>query len=105
MDLIKVMERFPTQETCIAYLESVKWGKNPPYCPHCQTTDVKKRTETETGRIGRWNCHDCQATFKVTHGTVFHGNPKIALQKWFLVISLIANAKKSLSSCQLSRGV
>ena len=103
MDLIKVMERFPTQETCIAYLESVKWGKNPPYCPHCQTTDVKKRTETETGRIGRWNCHDCQATFKVTHGTVFHGNPKIALQKWFLAISLIANAKKSLSSCQLSR--
>ena len=102
MDLIKVMERFPTQETCIAYLESVKWGKNPPYCPHCQTTDVKKRTETETGRIGRWNCHDCQATFKVTHGTVFHGNPKIALQKWFLAISLIANAKKSLSSCQLS---
>ena len=102
MDLIKVMERFPTQETCIAYLESVKWGKNPPYCPHCQTTDVKKRTETETGRIGRWNCHDCQATFKVTHGTVFHGT-KIALQKWFLAISLIANAKKSLSSCQLSR--
>ena len=76
MDLIKVMERFPTQETCIAYLESVKWGKNPPYCPHCQTTDVKKRTETETGRIGRWNCHDCQATFKVTHGTVFHGEPE-----------------------------
>jgi transposase-like protein len=102
MDLIKVMERFPTQETCIAYLESAKWGKNPPDCPHCGTTDVKKRTETETGRIGRWNCHDCQATFKVTHGTVFHGT-KIALQKWFLAISLIANAKKSLSSCQLSR--
>ena len=88
------MERFPTQETCIAYLESAKWGKNPPDCPHCGTTDVKKRTETETGRIGRWNCHDCQATFKVTHGTVFHGT-KIALQKWFLAISLIANAKKS----------
>ncbi len=28
---------------------------------------------------------------------------KIALQKWFLAIALMANAKKSLSSCQLSR--
>lgn len=102
MDLIKVMERFPTQESCIAYLEQVRWGKGYPHCPHCGTTDVAKRSETETGRIGRWNCHDCQATFKVTHGTVFHGT-KIALQKWFLAISLIANAKKSLSSHQLAR--
>ncbi|RKU30262.1 hypothetical protein C6497_04685 [Candidatus Poribacteria bacterium] len=28
---------------------------------------------------------------------------KIALRKWFLAIALMANAKKSLSSCQLSR--
>ena len=28
MDLIKVMERFPTQETCIAYLESVLKTRN-----------------------------------------------------------------------------
>lgn len=103
MDLIKVMERFPTQESCIAYLEQVRWGKKGyPHCPHCGTTDVARRSETETGRIGRWNCHDCQATFKVTHGTVFHGT-KIPLQKWFLAITLIANAKKSLSSHQLSR--
>lgn len=33
---------------------------------------------------------------------MFHGT-KIPLQKWFLSISLILNAKKSLSSCQLSR--
>jgi hypothetical protein len=33
---------------------------------------------------------------------VFHGT-KIALQKWFLAIILMANAKKSLSSCQLAR--
>ena len=38
----------------------------------------------------------CEVSFKVTCGTVFHG-AKIALQKWFLAISL-SNAKKSLSS-------
>ena len=33
----------------------------------------------------------------------FTENPKIPLQKWFLAISLMAHAKKSLSSCQLAR--
>ena len=101
MDLIKVMERFPDQESCIAHLEKMCW-KGKPKCPHCESTHVGRRTETEEGRIGRWNCHDCHVTFKVTCGTVFHGT-KIALQKWFLAISLIANAKKSLSSYQLAR--
>ena len=102
MDLLKVMERFPTQEACVEHLEQVRWGKNSPYCPHCGSTGVGRRTESEIGRIGRWNCHDCHACFKVTCGTVFHGT-KIPLQKWFLAIALIMNAKKSLSSHQLSR--
>lgn len=101
MDLLKVMERFPTQEACIEHLENIRW-KDKAHCPHCGGTGVKKRTESELGRIGRWNCHDCSATFKVTCKTVFHGT-KIALQKWFLAIALIANAKKSLSSHQLAR--
>lgn len=54
------------------------------------------------GHVGRWHCHDCGASFKVTSGTVFHGT-EIVLQKWFLAICLIRNAKKSLSSHQLAR--
>ena len=52
--------------------------------------------------VGRWNCNECNTSFKVTCGTVFHGT-KIDLQKWFLAISLILNAKKGLSSHQLAR--
>ena len=52
--------------------------------------------------MGRWHCSDCKASFKVTHGTVFHGT-KIALQKWFMAIALIVNAKKGVSSYQLQR--
>ena len=40
---------------------------------------------------------------KVTHGNPLFQGTKIPLQKWFLAISLMANAKKSLSSCQLAR--
>ncbi len=100
MDLIKVMERFPSQESCIKYLEKVRWGANPVPCPHCESIHTGKRNES--GKVGRWNCHDCHASFRVTHGTIFH-DTKIPLQKWFLAISLVANAKKSLSSYQLAR--
>ena len=101
MDLIKIMETFPTQEDCIAYLERLRW-QGLPECPQCESTHVRRRNEHAIGRIGRYNCYECKSTFKATHGTLFHGT-KIPLQKWFLAISLMANAKKSLSSCQLSR--
>lgn len=102
MNIVEVMEMFPTQEDCIAYLERIRWGPGSPECPHCESTHVKRRKELLEGRIGRWNCHNCKSTFKVTQGTIFHGT-KISLQKWFLAILLMANAKKSLSSCQLAR--
>ena len=102
MNLIDVIQRFPDQQTCIAFLEHVPWNGNPK-CPHCESRKLTRREhETETGRIGRWNCQDCKATFRVLHGTLFHGT-KIPLQKGFLAISLIANAKKSISSYQLQR--
>ena len=101
MNLVEVIEMFPTQQDCIAYLERLRW-QGFPECPHCESNHVRKRKELLEGRIGRWNCHNCKSTFKVTHGTLFHGT-KIPLQKWFLAILLIVNAKKSLSSCQMSR--
>jgi len=101
MDLIRIMEMFPTQKDCIVYLERLRW-QGLPECPQCGSNSVGRRNETAIGRIERWNCHDCHSTFKVTSGTMFTGT-KIALQKWFLAIALMANAKKSLSSCQLSR--
>ena len=101
MDLLEVMERFPDQEACIEHLEDIRWNDTPT-CPHCESKDVAKKKESGVGRVGRWACYECGASFKVTCDTLFHGT-KIPLQKWFLAISLILNAKKSLSSYQLSR--
>ena len=95
------MERFPDQESCIQHLERVRWhGK--PVCPHCGCIEIKRKKEESIGRVGRFHCSACKASFKVTQGTVFHGT-KIPLQKWFLAISLVLNAKKGLSSYQLQR--
>ncbi len=101
MNLVKIMERYPTQEACIDHLEGIRWG-NKPRCPKCEGPNLKRKKENGIGRIGRWHCSDCGASFKVTSGTLFAGT-KIPLQKWFLAISLMANAKKGISSCQLAR--
>ncbi len=101
MNLLEVMERFPDQESCIKFLESVRWGDEPK-CTHCGSNRVNSRHERKENLIGRYNCQDCKASFKVTCNTIFH-RTKMPLQKWFLAISLMINAKKSLSSHQLAR--
>ena len=99
MNLIDVMTRFPTQEACIDHLETVRWGDSPA-CPHCGSLHVARKSDGD--RIGRWNCHDCHASFNVLAGTIFC-KTRVPLQKWFLAIALMINAKKSLSSPQLAR--
>ena len=100
MNLIQIMEKFPDQMSCINFLEEIRF-KDGAYCPLCGSTHVNRKTERKI-HVGRWNCYDCKASFKAVQGTMFHGT-KIPLQKWFLSISLMVNAKKSLSSHQLSR--
>jgi transposase-like protein len=90
------MSTFSTQESCIAYLECKRWGDKPicPYCGSDYTNPLPKQLAH--------HCNGCRKSFRVTVGTIFH-DTKIPLQKWFLLISLIMNAKKGLSACQASR--
>ena len=99
MNLYTVFTRFPDQHACVAHLEAVRWGDKPT-CPFCTSTRVARKAERD--RIGRWNCHACKSSFNVLSGTIFE-KTRIPLQKWFVAISLLVNAKKSLSSYQLSR--
>ena len=99
MSLIEIFTRFPDHASCIEHLEIVRWGDNPA-CPSCGSVRVGRKVDGN--RIGRWNCHDCHNSFNVLHGTIFQ-KTKIPLQKWFLAIGLLLNAKKSISSCQLAR--
>ena len=99
MNLIQVFQRFPDHESCIEHLERVRWNDNP-YCPLCESPRVARKAEND--RIGRWNCHECKSSFNVLSGTIFQ-KTRVPLQKWFLAISLLLNAKKSLSSHQLAR--
>ncbi len=44
MNLIEVMERFPDQESCIEYLERIRW-RGTPVCLHCESKDVIRKKE------------------------------------------------------------
>ena len=101
MNVFKITARFPDQEACIEHLERVRFNPRA-ICPHCGSYDVARKAEND--RVGRWNCHDCKSSFNVLSGTIF-ANSKIPLQKWFMAIGLMLNAKKSLSSPQLSRDI
>ena len=99
MNLISVFNQFPNQQSCIDHLESIRWP-DLAFCPLCNSDRVARKTEGV--KVGRWNCHNCTSSFNVLSGTIFQGT-RVPLQKWFLAISLMANAKKSLSSYQLAR--
>jgi transposase-like protein len=98
MNLLKIVSQFKTQADCIAFLENKKW-QGRATCPYCQSTNTNKLTNE--GR-NRHYCNGCRKSFCITVGTIFHGT-HIELQKWFLLIALMMNAKKSLSACQAAR--
>jgi len=98
MNIIEIYKKFPTQESCIAHLEQVKWN-NEPVCPYCKSTNQTPEKTTH-----RYHCNNCNTAYSVTVGTIFH-HTHLDLQKWFLAISLVLNAKKGYSARQLSRDI
>lgn len=97
MTLLEMMKRFPTEEACIKYLERVRWGKETVVCPYCGHT-----ASTHARKDGRYMCGHCNRPFSVITRTIFH-KTRVPLQKWFLAIVLVLNAKKGISSYQLAR--
>ena len=96
MDIIKIFEKFPDMASCIEHLERVRWH-NQPRCPYCGSPNYSKLN----GEF-RYHCNTCNTSFSVTVGTIFH-NTKLPLQKWFLAVSLVVNAKKGIAARQLGR--
>lgn len=96
MNIVQIYELFPTEGACVSYLESVRW-KTGVACPYC-----KASKSTQVPHEQRHHCNNCNTSFSVTVGTIFH-HTHLPLQKWLLAVCLILNAKKGISSRQLSR--
>jgi transposase-like protein len=94
VNIVQIYKKFPTEEDCISHIETVRWH-GVPVCPYC----ASKRTSPNQHRH---HCNNCNTSFSATVNTIFH-HTHLPLQKWFLAISLILNAKKGLSARQLAR--
>jgi len=100
MNILELFRSFQTQEQALEHLEMVRW-KGRPNCPYCGSLSVGRHASGDRANQ-RWQCRDCSRAFSVTVGTIFHGT-HIPLAKWFLVLALMLNAKKSASAYQIAR--
>lgn len=96
-DFSNFHKAFPTEQSCIRFLEKKRWPKRV-VSPYDSEAKVYKRGD------GKYRCGKTGKNFNVTVGTIFHGS-KIPLWKWFFAIYLLTSRKKGLSALQLARDV
>jgi transposase-like protein len=118
MNLIDVAKQFGTPEACNDFLESMRWPEGVT-CLACESKRVskytkqagtRKRTNAITGETQLkpvparilYVCLECGKQFSVTEGTIFN-DTHLDLEKWFLAVALMVNAKKGLSALQMKR--
>ena len=105
MNIIDLNKEFATEEACLAHLEKMRWPEGV-RCPMCGANRISKfQTRGKTGKVRHLiQCLEktCRYQFAATTGTIFH-DTHLPLQKWFLAIALVCNAKKGLSAKQMQR--
>lgn len=99
MSLFAFQQQFPDEASCLAFLETQRWGEDGAnrYCPHCGSVKTYKFAD---GKL--FKCGDCRLKFTVKVGTMF-SDSHIPLQKWFYAIYLNTSLKKGISSIQLAK--
>lgn len=98
MNLMKLIERFSSEEKCRQYLEEVRWPKGV-QCPRCANESVSKISTRD-----QFDCNKCRYRFSVTSGTIFHDS-HLPLNKWLIAAYLMIESKKGISANQLKRTI
>ena len=103
MSLVSLFKKFPTEESCIEYLEKIRFAKGR-YCVYCGSKKVCNHNliGSKTRNSNRLQCQSCHKSFSVTVNTIFH-RTHLDLRHWFYIIFLMLNAKKGISACQVAR--
>jgi hypothetical protein len=117
--IIEVTKKYGSAETCVKYLEAMRWPDGV-RCPICGGKEISKFVTNETTRERKnrkgqvrevtvparhlYTCLEptCNYQFSPTVGTIFH-DTHLPLEKWFQAVALMCNAKKGLSAKQMER--
>lgn len=100
MNLTQLSKKYNTQAKCIRHLEDLRWGKGRSMkvvCPFCNSKRITKRKNSPY-----YHCNFCNKDFTVMVDTIFE-DTRLPLNKWFQLILLMINAKRGISSAQISR--
>jgi transposase-like protein len=105
MNLFSLAKTFPTEEHALAYWMKTRW----PDGVRCLACDCAKcyliETKGKSGKVARlFECSDCGLHFSATTNTLFHDS-HLPLQKWFMAIALMVEAKKGISANQMKRHI
>ena len=96
MNLVKLVERFHSEDACRTYLEELRWPDGIA-CPRCGDTSVSIVHERH-----QYDCNSCRYQFSVMSGTIFH-DTHLPLWKWFLAVYTMVESKKGVSANQIKR--
>ena len=96
--LFDLLQAFPTEQSCIEYLEKQLWPNGEPVSPYDPTSKVYRRGD------GMYRCKNTGKNFNIRIGTIFEGS-KIDLRKWFIAIFEITTHSKGISSMQLAKDI
>jgi hypothetical protein len=105
MNLIDVTREFPTEEQCLAYFEAMRWPDGVIRCTTCGNDKISKITRKAPSKNKRaqvYQCLEptCKQQFSATSGTLF-ADSHLPLQKWYMALALVVDAKKGISANQL----
>jgi transposase-like protein len=84
--LRQTLEKFVSQEACLAHLGRIRWPDSP-RCPKCRGPHVIRfQARGKTGKVRElYRCLYCRRQFSATVGTLFHDS-HMPLTDWLLVI-------------------
>lgn len=92
---------FADADHCRNFMIELRWGKGPVTCPRCGGTDVAWLPNANLYKC--YAKHDKQK-FSLKVGTVFEDSP-ISLDKWLVVMWMLANCKNGVSSWEIHRAI
>lgn len=94
----ELLERFPDETACLAYLEQVRWPQGF-VCARCGVVGEASRLSR-----GRLMCRACRHQCTVTAGTIFD-KTRTPLRTWFGAVWYVTNQKHGVSALGLQRAL
>ena len=96
MDIDVIYRLFPDHDSCLSFLEQVRWEGGKPECPYCGVA-----SSCPMPKERRHHCNHCGTSFSVTVRTLFH-KTHVDLQRWFYALWLITDPNRKVSVRQLA---